>query len=348
MEVLSPLPLVLLVVLLVAGFAEAFGIGANDLANSAGTSVGSGALRLRQAVILIGVLDFLGATFFGQRVAKTIAKGIVPTEVFVELDPTVLGLCAIAILLATATWDNLCSWLGLPVSTSHSTVGSVLGFGLFLALLGDIRLGEIKFAVLGKIVASWATSPLLGGIMAAFLYTLIRKYLLERAPRPEKVERVFAVLQVLSASYVAFAHGSNDVANAVGPLWIGLGGAGKATPRWLLAFGGAGIVLGILTLGYRVVATVGWRITALTPTRGFCAEFSAATVIVGASSLGIPISTTHTLVGAVVGVGLARGVHAVDKVVTARILASWLLTLPGAAILSMIYLTMVKVVTGAW
>ena len=340
------LPLGLLVLLLAAGFAEAFGIGANDLANSAGTSVGSGALKLRQAVLLIGFLDLTGALLFGGRVTKTVAKGIVPTEAFTQLEPSVLAICAIAILLGTATWDNLCSFFGLPVSTSHSTVGAVWGFGIFMAMWGKIKMGAINFKVLGKIVSSWVISPVLGGLIALLLYVTIRYLFLERAERPEKVERTFAVLQVLSASFVAFAHGSNDVANAVGPLWLGLGGVGRMTPRWLLALGGVGIVTGIVTLGYRVVATVGWKITDLTPTRGFCAEFSAASVILSASSLGIPVSTTHVLVGGVVGVGLARGMQAVDRRVSLRILASWLLTLPGAAALSITYLTLFKVVMG--
>ena len=195
-------------------------------------------------------------------------------------------------------------------------------------------------------------------ISIALLISLIGAFAIRRIepdPKLEKrqhfytVERVFAVLMIVTACSMAFAHGSNDVANAIGPLAAvigiaktGLVGAKSPIPIWVLALGGGGIVVGLATYGRRVIATVGHKITQLTPSRGFAAELAAATTIVIASGTGIPVSTTHTLVGAVLGVGLARGIEAIDLRVVGRIFVSWVVTIPAGAFLAIVFFYVFK------
>jgi len=393
------------------GLYMAFSIGANDVANAMGTSVGSRALTLRQAILVAAVLEFLGAFLVGGHVTKTIRGGILdPTIVASAPDVVVYGM--LAALTAAGSWLLVASRLGWPVSTTHSIVGAIAGFG-------TVALGveAVQWAKLGRIVASWGISPLLSGTLAFLIFTLIRRTILDR-PNPvaqlrrwgpayvfavvatiglvtlfkglknlnldysftealvrtallaflaagigafflrrvhvdpeaeadfhfATVERMFGVLQILSASAVAFAHGSNDVANAIGPVAAilsvartGVVEVGSPVPLGLLLVGGVGIVIGLATLGYRVMATIGEKITELTPTRGYAAEFAAAITIVLASRLGIPVSTTHVLVGAVLGVGLARGIGALDYRVVGTILLSWVVTIPVGAGLAIFF-----------
>ena len=389
----------------------AWTIGANDVANAMGTSVGSGALTLGAAVVVAGTLEFCGAFFVGGHVTDTVRKGI--------LDPVVVGQQSqlllygmLASLAAAATLLLIATRFGLPVSTTHAIVGAIVGFGAV-----GLGFDAVSWGKVGQIVASWITSPLIGGTLSFAIFVLIRRLILDR-PEPvdeavrwgpafffvvafvialvtvfkglanlnldfalpqalgvaagcgavgagagalflrrvrtrvgpdssdrfRGVERVFVVLQILTACAVAFAHGSNDVANAIGPLaailQVASGGAmeSKATVApWMLLVGGVGIVLGLATWGYRVMETVGKRITELTPSRGFAAELAAALTIVLASRLGIPVSTTHILVGSVLGVGLARGIGALDLRVVGSILVSWVATLPIAATLSIFF-----------
>jgi PiT family inorganic phosphate transporter len=384
----------------------AWAIGANDVANAMGTSVGSGALTIRRAVLVAGVLEFLGAFLAGGHVTDTVRKGILDTTM---LDDQLLVYGMLGALASAATLLLLATRIGLPVSTTHSIVGAIVGFGAV-----GLGLDAVEWGKVAQIVASWVTSPLLGGVLAFLIFNLIRSLILDRddpvasarrwgpffffvvcfviglvtlfkglknlkldldlqaafgyslalgltgalagqaflsrvrvkkGDRPlRNVERVFAVLQVMTACAVAFAHGSNDVANAIGPLAavvnVGQGAAmgAKATlAPWMLMVGGLGIVLGLATWGYRVMETVGRKITELTPSRGFAAELAAALTIVLASRMGIPVSTTHILVGSVLGVGLARGIGALDLRVLGMILASWLATLPIAAVLSIFF-----------
>jgi len=386
----------------------AWAIGANDVANAMGTSVGSGALTLMGAIVVAGVLEFGGAFLAGGHVTDTIRKGILDTEQL-QRDELIWGM--LAALAAAGTWLLVASRAGWPVSTTHSIVGAIVGFGAVAIGPEAVRWGKVT-----QIVLSWVTSPLMSGTIAFLVFVLVRRTVLDqpqpmvRAKRvgplfffwvfftiglvtlfkglknlkldldlPEavlysallglagavfgffllsrieggppdgnqrfsNVERVFAVLQILTACAVAFAHGSNDVANAIGPLAGAVnaiqggdiqGSAPVAT--WMLALGGLGIVVGLATYGYRVMATIGKQITELTPSRGFAAELAAATTIVVASRAGIPVSTTHTLVGAVLGVGLARGIGALDLRVVGRILISWIVTLPTGAGLSIFF-----------
>ena len=397
----------------------AWAIGANDVANAMGTSVGSGSLTIRRAVVLAGILEFCGAFFVGGHVTDTVRKGILDTSALAG-DQQLLLYGMLGALAAAATLLVGATRMGLPISTTHSIVGAIVGFGA-------VGLGPdaVAWGKVGSIVASWVTSPIMGGALAFGIFNLIRVLILDRdepfdeakrwAPmfffavffiiglvtlfkglknlhldfdlpqalllsaafgaigalvgklmtgrlqpteeseddRFQQTERVFVILVFLTASSVAFAHGSNDVANAIGPLAAvinieqGAEIAKKAAVApWMLVVGGVGIVIGLATWGYRVIETVGKKITELTPSRAFSAELASAITIVLASRLGIPVSTTHILVGSVLGVGLARGIGALDLRVVANILVSWVSTLPIAAVLSIFFFYFFKGLLG--
>jgi len=390
----------------------AWNIGANDVANAMGTSVGSGALTLRQAVIIAAILEFSGAFFFGSHVSETIQKGIVDSTIF--KDPIIIVYGMLAALLSAGAWLQIASYYGWPVSTTHSIVGAVIGFGAVIGGVDAIYWENVTF-----IATSWVISPLFGGILAFGIFNLLRHRVfyaedpvaaakkitpslvfgvvfvlslimlykgltnidldlnffqstlistffglvgyfisilcLRRITYQHKVdtgtqqveyaivEKIFGYLQIMSACLMAFAHGANDVANAIGPLaaaidilLTGTISENATIPTWVLGLGGVGIVIGLATWGWRVIETIGKKITELTPTRGFSAEFGAAATILVASRLGLPISTTHTLVGAVIGVGLARGIEALDLRTTRHIIISWMFTVPAGAVLSII------------
>ncbi len=329
----------ILILTLFAGLYMAWNIGANDAANSMATSYGSKALTLKQVIIIGSIMEFCGAFFFGKRVTHTIAKGIVPIDI---LDTHIVAIGALSALLSAGIFITIATYYHLPVSTSHSIVAAMLGFGLAVVSQGGIELDQIKWYILAKIVSSWIISPVLGAILSFAIFTLIRVTLFNYFDI-NLVERIFRYLQVGTACYVAFAHGSNDVANAVGPIAAALGYLGQETPVWVLLVGGLGISVGFATWGYRVIETVGKRITELTPTRGFSAEFATATTVLLASYFGMPISTTHTLVGSVIGVGLAGGLASVNLKIIQRIVASWLLTVPVACILSIAIYTILVI-----
>ncbi len=386
----------------------AWAIGANDVANAMGTSVGSGALTIRHAIVVAALLEFLGAFLAGGHVTDTVRKGMLDMDM-VSQDQLIYGM--LAALASAATLLLGATRLGLPVSTTHAIVGAIVGFGAV-----GIGVDAVNWSKVGQIVVSWVSSPLLAGVIAYGIFQFTRVMILDRTKplehvrklgpfffffvffiiglvtlfkglknlnldlnlpeallgsallgllgavigkffirrvgtgesdpdhRFDQVERVFVVLQILTACAVAFAHGSNDVANSIGPLAAissavsGSELASKApVAPWMLAIGGVGIVIGLATWGYRVMETIGKRITELTPSRGFAAELAAATTIVIASRLGIPVSTTHTLVGAVLGVGMARGIGAIDLRVVGSIFISWVATLPIAAGLAIFF-----------
>ena len=399
----------------------AWAIGANDVANAMGTSVGSGALTIGGAVIVAGVLEFAGAFLAGGHVTDTVRKGMLDA-VLVEQNPQLVLYGMLAALASAGTLLIAATKFGLPVSTTHSIVGAIVGFGAV-----GLGVDAVAWGKVGQIVASWLTSPLIGGVLAFLIFNLIRalvldrdnpitelekigpffffyvffiiglvtlfkglqnlnldldlpqafaaslalgvvgavfgKLVLRRAVRQaggptsgdhfRHVEKVFVVLQIMTACAVAFAHGSNDVANGVGPLaavhgiiTTGAVASKSAVEPWMLAVGGFGIVVGLATWGYRVMETVGTKITELTPSRGFAAELAAATTIVLASRFGIPVSTTHILVGSVFGVGLARGIGALDLRVIGSILVSWVATVPLAAVLAIFFFYFFKGLLG--
>ncbi|MCG8521035.1 MAG: inorganic phosphate transporter, partial [Pseudomonadales bacterium] len=467
--------------------------------------VGSGALTLKRAIIVAAIFEFAGAYFVGWSVSQTIRKGIFDPELIHTMYEAngylILSLGMIASLLAAGAWLQLASYFGWPVSTTHSIVGAVVGFGCVAVGPAAINWGITDFTGVTRIASSWVLSPLLAAAVAYILFRILlkliffqpnpvkaakkvapflvfivlfvmifvtsfkglkafwkgqewiesityfgnhklgpthpvallltvgfatiigfvgtmitmfmirkidddhveeqhhfesiyvkrsvdkaRKHLrrisanttgnnsaeasdlllqletlsanIEKRSDPEvtksalqKVERIFIYLQILSACFVAFSHGANDVANAIGPLSAavqtlreGAIVAKAAVPQWALILGGVGIVIGLATWGWRVMETIGRRITELTPTRGFTAEFAAAVTILMASLIGLPISTTHTLVGAVLGVGLARGIGAINLNTIRDIFASWVITIPAGAGLAILFFYALKII----
>jgi PiT family inorganic phosphate transporter len=421
MEIIAQYGTVFLVLAILFGFYMTWGIGANDVANAMGTSVGSGAISIKQAILIAAIFEFAGAFIAGGQVTSTIRKGIIdPAPIAGSPELMVYGM--LAALLAAAIWLMIATTRGWPVSTTHSIVGAIVGFAL-----AGIGMDAVKWDKIGQIAASWVVSPVLGGLIALLLMLSIRKLILdaenpfksakrwgpvyiflvgwivslvtlfkglkhldlhltgmqsliaatvigivialigrlminrvkvdEKAERTfhfASVERVFTPMMIFTACAMAFAHGSNDVANGIGPMAavvsiIDSGGqvAQKAAlPLWILALGGLGIVVGLATMGYRVMQTIGTRITELTPTRGYCATLAAASTVVLASKTGLPVSTTHIAVGAVMGVGLARGIGAVDLRVIGNIVISWLVTLPAGAILAALFFFLFKGIFG--
>ena len=432
--------LVLFVSILVCAYL-AWNIGANDVANAMGTSVGSRALTLKQAVIIAAIFEFIGAFFAGDAVTDTVRKGILvvdfDNQALVDAISADLMYGFIAAMMAAAVWLTIATRYGLPVSTTHSIIGGIIGVGLVMEVQHETSL--IDWGVVEKVAMSWIASPVMGGLFAFFTFWVIRETILDTtdpeararwmAPilaiptffvlglalqfkalkgffakaqdngwiedkydwlpvkedgswnpmmddawfpinslilagmisiiaavilayilrnydfKGEKegfhgVERIFVWLQVIAAAYVAFAHGANDRSNAIGPMAAvyqvlsndGQLGAVADVPTWLVLLGSVGIAIGVVTWGWRVMETIGSKITDITPTRGFAATFGAATTVLIFSMpfLAVPVSTTHTLVGGVVGVGLAGGAKAVDFRVFGKIIASWLASLPAA------------------
>ncbi len=403
--------IVILILGLVVGAYMAWNIGANDVANGMASPVGAKAITLRQAVLIGGLLDFIGATFIGSHVADTIRKGIV--EPSAVQDPYTMSLGLLAALMAASIWVFLSSWKQIPVSTTHSIVGSMVGFGI---VVGGVS--AIKWWTLVGIALSWIVSPVFACGLGYLVFEVIRRNLLSgthlfrkalrlgpvfvgltffiilasllldtplgtrlnlgttyslmmalalslclgavsniwlrrtlRRRSEQGVEEIFKRLQILTACYVSVAHGANDVANAVGPIAgiyiifaTGAISPQAPVPMFLLAFGGLFIALGCFLWGHRVIKTLGHQITELTNTRGFSVDFGVATSVLLASKLGLPVSTTHAAVGAVVGVGLARGMAAVDFRLVGKICLYWVVTLPVSALSCMIFFVALRVI----
>jgi PiT family inorganic phosphate transporter len=401
--------MIFLILVILAAFYMAYSLGGNDAANAMATSVGSKAINYKEAVIIAAVANLLGALLVGGHVSLTIGKGIVSPDFFhLHTQRFIIGM--FASLISAGLWVQVATHLGLPISTTHAIVGAVIGFGIFAGGFSFVKWWKVV-----KIVLSWLTSPLLGGLIAFWVFRFIRNFILEsdepqraakkygpifsgfvffiivlsiiykglhlkmpltrslmlsftggflgylitwafvkrmkkRNRKFEEVEWLFAILQILTATYMGFAHGANDVANAIGPaagVWsiIKKGTiSGETIPLWILSIGGIGLALGTALFGYKVIKTLGEDVTEITPTRGFSAEFGAATTVLIFSKLGIPISTTHTVVGAIIGIGFARGMSALNIAVIRNILISWILTLPLTGITSGILYWMLKTI----
>ncbi|KPK44805.1 MAG: hypothetical protein AMJ65_01975 [Phycisphaerae bacterium SG8_4] len=408
---------IIVVAAIMVGFYMAWNIGANDVANSMACAVGSKALTVAWAVVLAGICNFCGAVLVGSHVADTVRKGIISTQVFTN-DPRMLAHGMLCALLAAAVWLNLASYFSMPVSTTHSIVGAIVGFGIL-----EAGLGHVHWVKLGQIVASWFISPLAGGIIAFVIFKLILRYILSaeepavaarkgvpvcvfvvfativlaifyrglknlhldlsapaaialsilcglfaagvsglltwsnrncnsESPLAEQlmqVEKTFAVLVIISSCTVAFAQGANDVANAIGPLAavveiVKTNAVPGRVPVSIgfLVLGGIGIAIGLATFGYRVMRLVGTKVTEITPSRGVAANLAGMMTVLTCSKMGLPVSTTHTMIGAILGVGLARGITAIDRRVVRSIFTSWLATVPIAAGLTVLFYLIAK------
>lgn len=394
----------------ILGFYMAWNIGANDVANSMASAVGAKAITVRQAVFIAGILNVVGAVFIGSHVTNTIRKGIVSTEILA--DPHIALIGAFSALLSAALWVSFATWKSLPVSTTHSIVGAMVGFGIMAGGFSVIKWGK-----LAAVVLSWVISPVFSLVIAFVMFKLIIKIILSRKDsfawalklspffigiavfivvlsflfktplgktlamgnltalllalivaiifgfagmkllsrfvqeRKDGAEAIFKRIQIGTSCYVALAQGANDVANAIGPLAViyflvktGSVGAEVPVPVFLLLFGGIGIAFGISMAGARVMETVGKKITTLTNTRGFSVDFAAATTVLIASKMGLPVSTTHAAVGGVLGVGLARGLEAVNFRIIIKIMLYWVLTVPISAITSMIIFKILQLI----
>ena len=422
-EIISQYGMILLGMACVFGFFMAYGVGANDVANARGTSVGARAITIKKAIVIAMVFEFAGAYLAGGEVTSTIRSGIINADTAgFDTNPELLVYGMLASLLAAGTWLLLASWKGWPVSTTHSIIGAIIGF----AVVG-ISADSVEWGQVSSIVASWVISPVVSGSIAFILFLSVQHLVLDTEDpfanakkyipgyiflvgftiamvtlvkglrhvgldlnfgesvfysilsglvtmtigyylvskikedpledpknRFASLERLFGVLMIFTACSMAFAHGSNDVANAIGPLAAingviqsgGVFDTQSVLPVWILLLGAGGIVIGLATLGYRVIVTIGRNITELTPSRGFAAELAAATTVVIASGTGIPVSTTHTLVGAVLGVGIARGIGALNLRVIGKIFLSWIVTLPVGAALSIVFFYLLRFIFG--
>lgn len=420
-DIISQYGTIFLIMACVFGFFMAWGVGANDVANAMGTSVGAKAVTIKQAIFIAMIFEFAGAYLAGGEVTSTIRSSIIDIDKAGFADsPELLVYGMLSSLLAAGTWLLIASHYGWPVSTTHSIIGAIVGF----AVVG-ISVDAVVWSKIWAIVASWVVSPVCSGIIAFFIFRSVQKLVLDtddpfanakkyvpfyiflvgfmiamvtlvkglryvgldfsftqsllmaigvgilamilgifllrsikEVPADNdgfhygSVEKVFGVLMIFTACSMAFAHGSNDVANAIGPLAAvnsvvqsgGVFAEQSGLPFWILILGGGGIVAGLAMWGYKVIATIGRNITELTPSRGFAAELAAATTVVVASGTGIPVSTTHTLVGAVLGVGLARGIGALNLNVVGRIFLSWVVTLPVGAGISIVFFFLFKAI----
>ncbi|AFY55739.1 phosphate/sulfate permease [Rivularia sp. PCC 7116] len=422
-------------IVILLAFYLAWNLGANDVANAMGTSVGSKAVTLRQALIIAGILEFTGAVLFGHEVSQTLATEVSNPILFADV-PQVFAVGMFSVLLASALWLQIATSKGLPVSSSHAVVGAIAGFSIVAA-----GFGAVEWSSIGMITLGWVITPVISGCIAALFYSQIKRWILDQpeqlrqlnewipwlsalllgvfgvivlpkatqplanylieqvgfkipshdiplfigttaavgltvynwrelgkggereeggegvetnSPFLNPVERTFARFQLLSACFVAFAHGSNDVGNAIAPLAAiaYINRTGKVPiydldiPVWILVIGGTGIVFGLAVWGKKVIATIGESIITLQPSSGFCAELATATTVILASRLGLPVSTSHALVGGVVGIGLIKDIKSVQFQTLRSIAAAWIVTLPVSAVLSAIIFSLVRLVLG--
>ncbi len=407
-----PMEYVLLILGFIVCFHMSWNIGANDVANSMAAAVGAKAITLRQAIYIAGILVIIGATFIGSHVTDTIRGGIVSPHVFE--DPRIAMIGALSALISASIWISFATWMSMPVSTTHSIVGSMVGFGVATG-----GFGVINWGVLGTVVGSWVISPVFSMTIAFVMFNIIVKFVLARSDAfaaalklsplfiglavfvvvmsflfktpmgtamavgditallvasvigvaggfggrrllerlfsgegaSRDPEMIFRTIQIGTSCYVALALGANDVANAIGPLALmyflartGEVAAQVPVPAYLLLYGGVGIAIGIAMGGAKVIRTVGQRITMLTNSRGYCVTFAAATTVLLASKLGLPVSTSHAAVGGVMGVGLARGIEAVNFSIVFRIMIYWVLTVPVAALTSMVIFNLIQLI----
>ncbi len=297
-------------------FYIAWNIGSNDSANAMGTAVGAGVLSFRQATLTIAIFVLMGAYLRGYKVMKTVGRGIIP-EGYLTLEMAIIA------LLAAGIWVTVATIKGLPVSTTQAIIGGVVGVGLAIR-------APVNWATLEKIGGAWVLSPVIAGLLAMILYKFYG-YIIGRMKSISMIELLYKWLAVLGGAYMAFNFGTNEVANASGPLV----GAGFVGPKTAGIFGAMALSIGALTFSYAVMHTVGKKITALGPTSAFAAQFGSAMAVSLANILGLPVSSSQAIVGGVIGVGIAAGEH-VNKSVIKDVIFGWVATPTTALIISLV------------
>jgi inorganic phosphate transporter, PiT family len=298
--------------------------GFHDTANSIATSVATRALSPGWAILMATAFNFIGA-FAGTAVAVTIGKGLVNEETTTQ---TIVA----AALIGAIAW-NLITWQrGLPSSSSHALIGGLLGATIVGAGFAALNIGGI----VGKVLIPMITSPILGFVLA-FAFIIAIYWVFRRSQRKPMARR-FRRLQVFSAGYMAFAHGSNDAQKTMGIITLALFSAGViptvAVPSWVIVVSATALSAGTAVGGWRIMRTMGQRVAKLEPVHGFAAETTAASILLGTAELGMPVSTTQVISSAIMGVGASQGTRAVRWGVARRILIAWILTLPGAGLLA--------------
>ena len=311
----------LLALVIVAALAFDFINGFHDTANAIATCISTRALSIRNAILMAAGLNFVGA-LVSTHVAATIGKGIV--------DPSqVTQVVVLAALIGAIFWDLLTWHYGIPSSSSHAIIGGLIG-----AVVADRGTGVLKWEGLTKILAAIVVSPL-AGTVAAFLL-MVAIFWIFRGYHPSPLNRGFRKLQILSAAFMAFSHGSNDAQKSMGVITLALASYGAIQtfhiPLWVILSCAASMAAGTALGGWRIIKTVGTDFVKLSPVHGFCAETSSAGVILTASAMGVPISTTHVITAAILGVGLSQGHRKVNWTVGVRIVWAWVLTIPASAV----------------
>lgn len=319
---------------LIFGFFMAWGTGANDVANAMGTAVGSKCLTIKQAIIIAVVFTFCGAYFAGGETTNTLTSSVFTSQIYnIPSETIVHGM--ISSLLGAGLWLALATYLSIPVSSAHAMVGGLIGFGLF-----QCGIDGIQWVTLNKIMLSWVVSPVLGGVLAFFIYKLVH--------RLGDYAKFLGVILTIASCYMAFAYGSNNIGNAIAPILVIAEHShidmNILSHSSVVFIGALGIVTGMATYGHKVIATIGSGITRLNKRSAFAATFATASTIMLASYFGIPISATHTLVGSVIGVGIANSLNSVNKHSIKVIIISWLITLPICAMLSVICYLLLNIV----
>lgn len=409
--------ILLYIFIIILAFYVAWNLGANDVANSMGTSVGSKAITLKQALIIAGILEFTGAVFFGQNVSTTLATEVINPRQFLD-QPNLLLIGMISVLISCGLWLQIATKYGLPVASSHAVVAAISGFSLLAIGVNSVNWNNILIIAL-----AWLFTPLISGLISALFYTGLNRYILQaknpfftlrewipwlstivfslfgiivlpkilinpffaQIPLPihdsaillggiasiiftiytwkrlkrikteindklevkterQGLEKIMGGFQVLSACFVAFAHGSNDVGNAIAPLAVTsyilktktVPIVGFQVPYWILILGGIGIVVGLSIHGKNVIQTVGEKIILLQPSSGFSAEIATATTVLLASRLGLPVSTSHALVGGVLGIGIAQNWRKIEYSTVKSVILAWVITVPIAAAIAMV------------
>jgi PiT family inorganic phosphate transporter len=331
----------LLIVVIVLAVAFDYINGFHDTANAIATSVSTRALRPEHAIVLSAAANFVGA-LTGTAVATTIGAGLIDEKAVAANDPHLTYV--VAALIGGITW-NLLTWrLGIPSSSSHALIGGLLGAAFVAAGTNAIRVD----GVVDKVLVPLVSSPILGFVIGFALMVLLLNLFVRANPR--RLNERFRRLQVASAAYMAFSHGSNDAQKTMGVISLALFSSGLIptfhVPLWVIILCAGAISFGTAAGGWRIIRTMGQRVVKLDPVHGFAAETTAATIIFGASHLGMPVSTTHVISTAIMGVGSTQRLSAVRWGVAGNIVTAWVLTIPAAAIVAAVAYLIVRPLLG--